>query len=911
MLSPPQPPPPGTHQPSEPDAGAQSPGIAARDFSGHTPVMQQYLSIKAEHPGVLVFYRMGDFYELFYEDAERAARLLNLTLTARGMSGGAPVRMAGVPAVSVDQYLARLVRLGQSVAICEQVGDPATARGPVERRVVRIVTPGTLTDQNLLPAKADAVLAAVLFGAWAGAGGSADAGRAPAADSAAVAIAWLVLASGDLRVMETTLADLGSELVRIAPAEIVVAEDQRQQLDTSAPLYQAPPWYFDATRGRALLLEALGVVSLQAYDIETRPLLLGACAGLLAYAQQTQGQRRVQLAALRCEAPSDYVRLDPITRRNLELTEPLRDADAPSLFSVLDGCSTGMGSRRLRHSLHHPLRDVVAVRQRHDLIGALLAADAAGAVLAALAAVPDLDRIASRIALQSARPRELAALRDCAPALAQVAQIAGALDAPGAAGLARHIALPQRWFECLRTALLPEPAFAPRDGDVMQAGYDSELDELRALRDNAGQFLVGLEARERERTGIANLRVEYNRVHGFFIEVTHGQTDKVPEDYRRRQTLKNAERYITPELKAFEDKALSAQERARQRERELFEALLASLRAAVPELLATAAAVATIDMLAALARHARAANWRRPQLVETAGLRIEGARHPVVERVLQDYTPNDCTLEPQRRMLIITGPNMGGKSTYMRSVALVALLAYCGSYVPASSATLGPIDRILTRIGAADDLARGASTFLVEMTEAAAILHGAGPQSLVLMDEIGRGTSTFDGMALAAAIARALVEDNACMTLFATHYFEITALAQRLAGVANVHVTATQTRGKLVFLHQVREGPASQSHGLAVAALAGVPRAVIAHARQLLAQLEAGHGGNDAQLDLFAGGTGAGPGARAPAEAPPVLRDALRERLQQIEPDQLTPRSALELLYELRALAEVPPEPAP
>jgi len=875
---------------------------AARDIAAHTPVMQQYLRIKAEHPDVLVFYRMGDFYELFYDDAERAARLLNLTLTARGMSGGAPVRMAGVPAVSVDQYLARLVRLGASVAICEQVGDPQASRGPVERRVVRIVTPGTLTDQNLLPAKADAVLAAVLFGTAAGtvARGATDTG-----DDDAVALAWLVLASGDLRTLQTTRAELASELARIAPAEIVIQEEQRRQLEAGTPLFAAPPWYFDAARGRQLLLDGLGVLSLQAYDIEERPLLLGACAGLLAYAQQTQGQRRVQLAALRCEAPSDYLRLDPITRRNLELTEALRDAESPSLFSVLDGCATGMGSRRLRHSLHHPLRDTAIVRQRHDLIGALLGADLAGAVLAALSAVPDLDRIASRIALQSARPRELAALRDCAPALAQAARLTRGLAAPGAAALAERLELPAAWVQRLGAALLAEPAFAPRDGDVMQAGYDAELDELRALRDNAGQFLVALEVRERERTGIANLRVEYNRVHGFYIEVTNGQADKVPEDYRRRQTLKNAERYITPELKAFEDKALSAQERARQRERELFDALLQQLQQAVAPVLATADAVATLDMLAALARHARAANWQRPQLVDAPGVHILGARHPVVERVLPDYTPNDCALGPARRMLIITGPNMGGKSTYMRSVALVALLAYCGSFVPAQSATLGPIDRILTRIGAADDLARGASTFLVEMTEAAAILHAAGPQSLVLMDEIGRGTSTFDGMALAAAIARALVEDNACMTLFATHYFEITALAQRLAGVANVHVAATHTRGKLVFLHQVREGPASQSHGLAVAALAGVPRGVIAHARQLLAQLEAGQGGSDTQLDLFAAGAAPAPDDPGPAH------DALRERLQGIEPDQLSPRAALELLYELRALAELPPEVAP
>jgi len=868
----------------------------ADDFSAHTPVMQQYLRIKAQYPGVLVFYRMGDFYELFYEDAQKAASLLNLTLTARGVSGGMPVRMAGVPAVSVDQYLARLVRLGESVAICEQVGDPALSRGPVERRVVRIVTPGTLTEQSLLPAKADAVLAAICF--------ASD-------DEKRVAIAWLVLASGDLRLIATTREELSSELARISPAEIVIAQSQRPQLTTSVPVHAAPDWHFAAHRGRELLCGALAVSSLRAFNLEGDAMALSACAALLEYAQHTQGQALVHVSKLQVETKSDFVALDPVSRRNLELTEPMREADGLTLLSVLDHCASGMGSRRLRHALHHPLRDIATVRARHDIIEALLDADLATRVLAALASVPDLDRIASRIALRSARPRELAALRDCAPALMQAAQLAQGLSTQSAISLAAAVSLSPRLIEHLTAALLPEPAFGPRDGDVMQRGFDPELDELRALRDNAGEFLLELEGRERARTGIPNLRVEYNRVHGFYIEVTNGQSDKVPQDYRRRQTLKNAERYITPELKAFEDRALSAQERARNREKELFDALLFALQEHVAGLLRSADAVATLDMLAALALHARSANWVRPQIIDEPGLQIVGARHAVVERSLEDYTPNDCRLDPERRMLIITGPNMGGKSTYMRSIALIGLLAYCGSFVPASTARIGPLDRILTRIGAGDDLARGASTFLVEMSEAAAILHSAGPHSLVLMDEIGRGTSTFDGMALAAAIVRALVEDNGCMTLFATHYFEITALAARLPGVANVHVAATQSGDKLVFLHQVREGPVSQSHGLAVAALAGVPRAVIAHAREMLTQLERGQPAAGAQLDLFA------PSRVQPASeslspatprlaAAPAPRDRLRERLQQIEPDQLTPRAALELLYELRSLADSP-----
>ncbi len=869
---------------------------AEPDLSDHTPMMQQYLRIKAEHPHVLVFYRMGDFYELFYDDAEKGARLLNLTLTARGTSAGVPVRMAGVPVVSVEQYLARLVRLGESVAICEQIGDPALARGPVERRVVRVVTPGTLTDQGLLPARADASLAAIAIE-----------GKANAPGAERVAIAWLVLASGDLRVLETRLENLSSELARIAPAELVVAESARSRVSDSLPVHLSPDWHFEEERGRRLLCETLGTLRLDAFGLQERSLALRACAGLIEYAQQTQGQRLGHVRGVRLESESDFIGLDPATRRNLELTQSLRGDAGPTLLSVLDRCATGMGSRRLRHALHNPLRERARVTPRHDLVGAIFESDLAPRLLETLSGVPDLDRIASRIALQSVRPKELAALRDCAGALAEAARLLAGLHPPAARELARRIPLGPETQELLCGALIAEPALSPRDGDVIRPGQDEELDALRALRDNAGQFLVELEARERARTGIPNLRVEYNRVHGFYIEVTHGQSAKVPDDYRRRQTLKSAERYITPELKEFEDRALSAQERARAREKELYDALLQALAPRVAGLLEGADALATLDMLAALALHARTAAWVRPELVDEPGVQLAGARHPVVERSIESFTPNDCRLDAGRRMLVITGPNMGGKSTYMRSVALIALLAHCGSFVPAASARIGPIDRILTRIGAADDLAGGASTFLVEMTEAAAILHQATPNSLVIMDEIGRGTSTFDGMALAAAIARALVEENRCLTLFATHYFEITALAGRLQGVANVHVAATQTRNKLVFLHEVREGPANQSHGLAVAALAGVPRAVIAHARQVLQHLEQGQRVDGRQLDFFQSAEASWE-ATAAEEA---KADALRERLQSIEPDQLTPRAALELLYELRALAQLPGDAAP
>jgi DNA mismatch repair protein MutS len=855
---------------------------AGADLREHTPMMQQYLRIKAQHPGVLLFYRMGDFYELFYEDAERASRLINITLTRRGTSAGAPIPMAGVPVVSVEQYLARLVKLGESVALCEQIGDPAASKGPVERKVVRIVTPGTLTDAGLLAHKADAALAAVAI----------DSRRQLAG------IAWLVLANGDLRATSCPRSRLASELARVAPSEVLIADDQRNLLPPLQAAVQAvPDWHFDATRGAQLLRQQLQVATLQPFGVEDAPELLAACAALLTYAQQTQAERLAHVSTLKLERESDYVVLDPVTRRNLEISEPLRDEDGPTLFRLLDHCATGMGSRRLRHWLHHPLRDAAMARARHALVGALIEGERHAAVLEALRPVPDLDRIAARVALKSARPRELAALRDSLPHLEQAALLAATLPGPLAGELAAQARPPAGLHALLTARLLPQPAFAPRDGDVIAAGCDAELDELRALRDNAGAFLVELEARERQRTGIANLRVEYNRVHGFFIEVTQGQLAKVPEDYRRRQTLKNAERYITPELKAFEDKALSAQERARVRERALYEALLAQLAPQVAALLRCADALASLDALAALARHAQAARWVAPELTAAPGLELSGARHPVVEGQIESYMPNDCALSPQRRLLVITGPNMGGKSTYMRSVALCALLAFAGSWVPASRARFGPLDRILTRIGAADDLARGASTFMVEMTEAAAILNQATETSLVLMDEIGRGTSTFDGLALAGAIARELAEKNRCHTLFATHYFELTQLADSLPEVANVHVAATEHRGKVVFLHEVRDGAASRSYGLAVAQLAGVNAAVVRRARALLMQLEERAAGTRPQLDLFAAGA-------APAAAEVEPHDALRERLAELDVDALAPREALALLYELKAQAQ-------
>jgi DNA mismatch repair protein MutS len=848
-------------------------------------MMAQYLRIKAQHPHHLLFYRMGDFYEMFYEDAERAAKLLNITLTSRGVSAGAPVKMAGVPVVAAEQYLAKLVALGESVALCEQIGDPAASKGPVERKVVRILTPGTLTDPALLADKADAPLLAV---------------APPARRSGNVGLAWLVLSSGELRTASVALAQLNAELARIAPSEVLVADSWHDVLqshfeNTRCTVQRRPDWHFDAPRGEKMLVDRLQVGSLDAFDVADAPEIVAACAAVLDYAETTQGGRLAHVVTLRREAESDYIALDAATRRNLEISSTLRADEGPTLLSVLDHCATTMGSRRLRHWLHHPLCDQDRARHRHAVVDALVArTDLQRELAAALDRIPDIERIGARIALRSVRPRELAALRDALPPIALAARLAGELDAPLATTLHAALLLPDELQCRLGSALIGEPAHAVRDGDVIAPGHDAELDQLRALRDNTGQFLLDLEARERARTGIANLRVEYNRVHGFYIEVTHGQTARVPDDYRRRQTLKNAERYITPELKAFEDKALSARERALARERELYEGLVAELSPYLPALQRAADALASLDALVAFAQHAGLAQWVRPEFLPTPCIEVRGARHAVVERELQSFVPNDCRLTAGRRLLIVTGPNMGGKSTFMRSIALIALLAYAGSYVPATAASLGPIDRIATRIGAADDLARGRSTFMVEMTEAAAILHGATESSLVLMDEIGRGTSTFDGMALAAAIARELVERNRCLTLFATHYFELTQLAEQHADVANVHVAAAQAGGRVIFLHEVREGPANQSYGLAVAQLAGVPAAVIRRARSLLTQLEERALGTRPQLDLF---------VTVPETAAEAAADPLRERLLALDLDAVAPRDAHRMLEELQRLA--------
>ena len=836
-------------------------------------MMQQYLRIKGEHPDILVFYRMGDFYELFYDDAERASRLLDITLTQRGQSAGAPVKMAGVPVHSVEQYLAKLVRLGQSVAICEQVGDPAAAKGPVERQVTRIVTPGTLTDSSLLDDKADNVLLAL------------------SRDRSTIGLAWLSLASGTLRVAEIAPQNLQNELRRIAPAEVLAEESVH--LDGYF-VTRLPAWQFDLEGGKRRLLKQLGAATLAGYGCEDLTLAIGACGALLEYAGKTQGQALAHVVAVTAERAAEFVRMDAATRRNLEITETLRGETAPTLFSRLDACATGMGSRCLRHWLHHPLRDTATLEARHEAVACLL--DGHGKTHKALRGFSDIERIGARLALKSVRPRELAGLRD---SLRLLPGLQSTIPDPSALlqQLRADLALPADCLSLLERAIQPEPAARLVDGGVIAEGHSAELDALRALQSNSGEFLLELERRERERTGIANLRVAYNSVHGYYIEVTNSQLGKmsasVPADYRRRQTLKNAERYITPELKAFEDKALSARDRALALEKQLYDSLVERLAGHLPGLQRIARALAQLDVLAALAAVAAGGNYVRPRFVAERGIEIEGGRHPVVEAQIENFIANDCRLSPTRTLLLVTGPNMGGKSTYMRQVALIVLMAYAGSYVPARSARLGPIDQIFTRIGAADDLAGGRSTFMVEMTESAAILHNATEKSLVLMDEVGRGTSTFDGLALAWAIARHLVERNKALSLFATHYFEMTRLALEHKEAANVHLDAVEHKDSIVFLHAVAEGPASQSYGLQVAALAGVPKAVIRQARRTLQMLEEASVTRGSQTDLFA--------ATKTEEREPA-GDALRDELQKVNPDELSPREALELLYRLKKL---------
>ena len=848
----------------------------------HTPMMAQYLRLKADFPDTLLFYRMGDFYEMFYADAERAAALLDITLTTRGQSAGQPIPMAGVPFHSVDGYLARLIKLGESVAICEQVGDVATAKGPVERKVVRVVTPGTLTDAELLNDKSESLLLAVHPG-----------GRGRAG------LAWLAVTQGQVHLAECASDELAGWVDRIAPSELLLSQDAPPALEKAlaqgarAALTHRPAFQFDTALGRRKLLEQLQAASLAAWNADELPHAHAAAAALLAYAEHTQGRALTHVHALVVERADDLIDLPATTRRNLELVQTLRGEDAPTLFSLLDTCLTGMGSRRLKSWLLAPARDRAEASARQSAIGALRQHGLWQKIRAALKGTSDVERITARLALMQVRPRELVALRQSLQKQ-ELSALAQQTFEPYLTQISAALAPPAEALALLRAALLDEPAALIRDGGVIAPGLDAELDELRAIRDNCDAFLLDLEARERTRTGIANLRVQFNKVHGFYIEVTQGQAAKVPDDYRRRQTLKNAERFITPELKAFEDKALSAQERALAREKWLYEQLLAQLEPHVAALTRFGQAIAALD---ALAERSLTLNWCAPEFTAHPCIEIRAGRHPVVESRLAEtrgtpFIANDTVLGPKARMQVITGPNMGGKSTYMRQVALIVLLASIGSYVPAQTCRLGPIDAIHTRIGAADDLANAQSTFMLEMTEAAQILHSATAQSLVLMDEIGRGTSTFDGLALASGIAAHLHDKTGAFTLFATHYFELTEFPATHHGAINVHVSAAESGHDIVFLHELQPGPASRSYGIQVARLAGVPAPVVNHARHVLQQLEQGAHAAQAQVDLFA----PPPAVAEPAPSP------LGAELASLDPDALSPREALEALYRLKRL---------
>ena len=844
----------------------------------HTPVMQQYHAIKARFPDTLLFYRMGDFYELFYDDARRTSKLIDIALTRRGQSGGEPIPMAGVPVHSVETYLGRLVRLGESVAICEQIGDPATSKGPVAREVVRVVTPGTLTDAALLADKETRLLAAVTF-------------------TPRIGLAWLDLAGG--RFSLTELADLDAlhaEIERLKPAELLLAEDADAPpwLASRPGARRRPSWHFDAGTGKRHLCEQFGTRDLAGFDAEDTPGGVGAAGCLLQYAKDTQRAALPHLRTLHRERREQAVILDAQTRRNLEIEASFGGRDEYTLAGLMDRCATAMGSRLLRRWLNRPIRDHAELKRRQLAVDVLQRTGAVAALQSVLKEIGDLERILTRIGLRSARPRDLAQLRDSLGHLPELKRLAAPLTAERLQALAERCGEHANERALLERALVDVPPVLLRDGGVIAEGYDADLDELRRISTNADQYLTDLEARERARTGIANLKVGYNRVHGFYIELTRGQAASAPADYIRRQTLKGAERYVTPELKDFEDKVLSARERSLAREKQLYDELQGTLARDLAGLQRTVDAVAELDTLANLAERARSLNLVLPTLVAEPKLEYRAGRHLGVEQSsAAPFVPNDLTLGEHERMLIITGPNMGGKSTYMRQTALIAILAHIGSGVPAAAAMIGPIDRIFTRIGAADDLTGGRSTFMVEMTETANILNSATRESLVLMDEVGRGTSTFDGLSLAWAAARHIAQKIGAFTLFATHYFELTSLPEELPACRNVHLDATEHGRELVFLHAVKPGPASQSYGLHVAELAGVPRDVVDRAREYLRRLE------KHQQALLP----ASPQTElkfAPEHAPttPEQRRVL-DRLAALEGDNLTPRAALDLLYEL------------
>ena len=861
-----------------------------KELNQHTPMMQQYLRLKAEYPSILLFYRMGDFYEMFYEDAKRAAALLEITLTARGNSAGEPIPMAGVPYHAVEQYLARLLKAGESVAICEQIGDPAKSKGPVERKITRLLTPGTVTDDYLLEDRRDNILLAVVE------------------HKQSFGLAAIDLSTGRFTVQELDSSNtLHNELERLQPAEILHDEDWKPTFAKTRYCTARPTWHFDYDTARRLLLRQFGTQDLAGFGCEHLTVAINAAGALLNYVQETQRTALPHITSLVLELCDDGIMLDAASRRNLELENSLTGEHKNTLLSVIDKTATSMGSRLLRRWLHKPLRDRYILRHRHQAVAALQNQFQYEVLHSSLRGIGDIERIASRIALGSARPRDLSTLRDSLHVIPHLHTHLQTLDNPRVQRLLSMLDLHTELSQLLDKAIIENPPVVIRDGGVIAEGYDVELDELRNLSEHADQYLLDLEAREKVRTGIDKLKVAYNRVHGYYVEIPQSQLSKIPADYIRRQTLKGVERFILPELKKFEDKVLSARERALAREKALYEQLLQQLSEHLLALRQTAQAIAELDVLNNFAERAVSLNYNCPALVDGAGIQIEGGRHPVVETTLDTpFVPNDLYMDARRRMLMITGPNMGGKSTYMRQIALIVLLAHIGSFVPAQSARLGNIDRIFTRIGAHDDLSTGRSTFMVEMTEAANILNNATAHSLVLMDEIGRGTSTFDGLSLAWAFAEHLARERKAFTLFATHYFELTSLAEQINTIANVHIDAVEHGDKIVFLHNVKDGPANQSYGIQVAQLAGVPKGVIAQAKKKLVSMEQ-HSRQQPQV-------GQTLALNFDTPAPVMLENAVREvvqdplaellkaALQAIEPDELTPRQALDELYRLRKL---------
>ncbi|EOC3069515.1 DNA mismatch repair protein MutS [Cronobacter malonaticus] len=846
-------------------------------FDAHTPMMQQYLKLKAQHPDILLFYRMGDFYELFYDDAKRASQLLDISLTKRGASAGEPIPMAGVPHHAVENYLAKLVNLGESVAICEQIGDPATSKGPVERKVVRIVTPGTISDEALLQERQDNLLAAI----W--------------QDSKGFGYATLDISSGRFRVSEPQDREtMAAELQRTNPAELLYAEDfaEMSLIEGRRGLRRRPLWEFELDTARQQLNLQFGTRDLVGFGVENAPRGLCAAGCLLQYVKDTQRTSLPHIRSITMERQQDGIIMDAATRRNLEITQNLAGGVENTLASVLDCTVTPMGSRMLKRWLHMPVRDAAVLRHRQQAIAALM--EYSADIQPVLRQVGDLERILARLALRTARPRDLARMRHAFQQLPTLNTLLGDIDAEYVQTLREQMGDFAELRDLLERAIIEAPPVLVRDGGVIAPGYHEELDEWRALADGATDYLDRLEIREREKLGIDTLKVGFNAVHGYFIQVSRGQSHMVPIHYVRRQTLKNAERYIIPELKEYEDKVLTSKGKALALEKQLYDELFDLLLPHLAELQKSAAALAELDVLTNLAERADTLNYHCPTLTDKPGVRLVEGRHPVVERVLNEpFIANPLSLSPQRRMLIITGPNMGGKSTYMRQTALIVLMAYIGSFVPAEQAEIGPIDRIFTRVGAADDLASGRSTFMVEMTETANILHNATEHSLVLMDEIGRGTSTYDGLSLAWACAESLANRIKALTLFATHYFELTQLPEKMEGVANVHLDAIEHGDTIAFMHSVQDGAASKSYGLAVAALAGVPKEVIKRARQKLRELEslssnaAATQVDGTQMSLLA----------AAEETSPAV-----EALENLDPDSLSPRQALEWIYRLKSL---------